>query len=113
MLRYESLFGGFIWSHIKLQELTPFLNTINGLVEKDGTVVFMDNNYVEGSNLPITSRDEQGNTYQTRLLGNGTSHQIIKNFPTESFIRDTLSDKASEIEFIHLPYYWILKYKPV
>lgn len=112
-LRHESLFAGFIWSHIKLQELAHFIDTVNSLVEKEGTVVFMDNNYVDGSNLPITHRDEQGNTYQTRLLENGTVYQVIKNFPTESFIRNILVDKASEIEFIHLPYYWILKYKPV
>ena len=108
---YESLFGGFIWSHIALRELPHFINVVNKLVHKDGTVVFMDNNYVEGSNLPITDRDEEGNTYQTRLLENGTSHKVLKNFPTEGFIRDLLKEKASRVEFISLQYYWILKYR--
>ena len=108
---HESLFGGFIWSHIKIQELQQFTGIVNGLVEKGGTVVFMDNNYVEGSNLPITGEDEFGNTYQTRMLEDGTTHKVLKNFPTEQFIRQTLDEKSMEVDFISLQYYWILKYK--
>ncbi len=108
---YESLFGGFIWSHIKMQELSRFIDINNSLVEKGGVVVFMDNNYVEGSNLPITDRDEFGNTYQTRMLEDGSTHKVLKNFPTEEFILQLLKDKATEIVFARLQYYWILKYK--
>src|SRR5450432_2947469 len=41
--KYESLFGGFIWSHIQLQDLQSFLNKINRFVSPGGTIVFMDN----------------------------------------------------------------------
>lgn len=109
--KYESLFGGFIWSHIKLQELNSFLEACEQLVVKGGTIVFIDNNYVEGSNLPLTAKDDEGNTYQTRTLENGTSHLILKNFPTEDFIRKTLEQKAKEINFYNLQYYWIVTYK--
>jgi demethylmenaquinone methyltransferase/2-methoxy-6-polyprenyl-1,4-benzoquinol methylase len=66
--KFESLFGGFIWSHILLQDLDKFLSTVNRLVSPGSTVVFMDNNYVDGSNLPITERDENGNSFQNRKL---------------------------------------------
>lgn len=108
--KYQSLFGGFIWSHVKLQELDLFVNTINRLVPPGSTIVFMDNNYVTGSSLPVASKDELGNTYQLRNLENGTTHSVIKNFPSEKFIRNVLNGKATEIEFINLEYYWILKY---
>jgi 2-polyprenyl-3-methyl-5-hydroxy-6-metoxy-1,4-benzoquinol methylase len=111
--KYESLFGGFIWSHIKLGDLTNFLSTINKLVQTNGTIVFMDNNYVEGSSLPVTDKDDFGNTYQSRVLENGTIHKILKNFPTEIFIRQLLTDTATDINFIRLQYYWILKFKNV
>ncbi len=45
---YENLFGGFIWSHVRLQDLDKFLKTVNELVVFGGTVVFMDNNFCGG-----------------------------------------------------------------
>ena len=111
--KHESLFGAFIWSHIKLQALSKFIDIGNSLVKNGGTIVFMDNNYVEGSNLPVTDTDKLGNTYQTRKLENKTTHKVVKNFPTEIFIRQLLKDRATDINFINLQYYWILKYKSI
>jgi demethylmenaquinone methyltransferase/2-methoxy-6-polyprenyl-1,4-benzoquinol methylase len=110
--KYDSLFGGFIWSHIKLQELDNFLNAIHNSVIPGGTVVFMDNNFVEGSNTPITNTDEYGNTFQTRKLENGTEHLVLKNFPTKNFLQTKLMDIATNIEFVNFKYFWVLAYKP-
>jgi SAM-dependent methyltransferase len=112
-VKHESLFGGFIWSHIKLQDLNNLIDITNSLVKNDGTIVFMDNNYVEGSNLSVIDTDNLGNTYQTRALENGTTHRVLKNFPTEQFIRQLLTSKATDLNFINLEYYWILKYKNI
>lgn len=110
-IRYESVFGGFIWSHIKLEDLKNFIDQLQKIIVKDGTAVFIDNNYVEGSSLPISDRDKMGNTFQTRQLENGSKHKVLKNFPTEKFIRQLLADKASDINIINLEYYWILTFK--
>jgi trans-aconitate methyltransferase len=109
--KHESLFGGFIWSHIKLQDLHRFIDIVNSVVESNRIIVFIDNNYSEGSSLPVTGTDSFGNTYQTRKLENGTIHKVLKNFPTKAFIHEMLADKASDIQFVSLQYYWILKYK--
>jgi 2-polyprenyl-3-methyl-5-hydroxy-6-metoxy-1,4-benzoquinol methylase len=77
----ESLFGGFIWSHIKLEELPHFLKATHALVQPGGLIVFMDNRYVEGSSTPISEHDLQGNTYQQRVLKDGTAYSVLKNFP--------------------------------
>lgn len=108
--KFDSLFGGFIWSHILLQDLDKFLSTINSLVSPGGTVVFMDNNFVEGSNLPITKIDEQGNSFQTRQLEDDTAHLVLKNFPTEAFLREKLKDISSNFKIFNLTYYWIICY---
>lgn len=108
--KFESLFGGFIWSHILLQDLDKFLLTVNSLVSAGGTVVFMDNNYVEGSNHPITERDEHGNSFQTRKLEDNTTHLVLKNFPTEIFLQQKLKDMVGEFKFFNLTYYWIICY---
>lgn len=107
---YDSLFGGFIWSHIPLQQLDAFIATANKAVAPDGTVVFMDNNYVAGSSTPISDTDEQGNTYQLRQLKDGTQHRVLKNFPSENFLREKLEGIAGDVEVVELEYYWILSY---
>jgi SAM-dependent methyltransferase len=106
--RYEGLFGGFIWSHILVQDLDRFLEFISGILPRDGLIVFMDNKFVEGSSTPINSRDQFGNTYQLRKLRNGTTHSVLKNFPTEDFITKKLSGIGIDIQFINLEYYWIV-----
>lgn len=105
--KYESVFAGFIWSHIKKQELTSFINALRSMVKNNATIVIMDNNYVEGSNHPITKTDEFGNTFQTRKLDDGTSHLVLKNFPTENYFKEVMKELSSEIKFINLNYYWI------
>ena len=110
---YEGLFGGFIWSHIQLQDLKKFLARINSFVLPEGTIAFMDNNYVEDSSRPITKTDEYGNTFQTRKLEDGSTHLVPKNFPSQDFIMEQLRGLAKDIRFIDLKYYWILIYKPL
>lgn len=109
--KYDSLFGGFIFSHILKQDVENFFDTINKFVKPNGKIVLMDNNFVEGSNLPVTYTDDNQNTFQTRLLDDGTSHLVLKNFPTENYLRKKLKGKASEICFINMEYFWILYYK--
>ncbi|HYV95339.1 MAG TPA: class I SAM-dependent methyltransferase [Chitinophagales bacterium] len=109
--RFEALFGGFIWSHIPVEELDPFIQQMHNYVQHDGTVVFIDNNFVEGSNTPISHEDKSGNTYQLRTLPDGETFSIVKNFPDEKFIQRKLEGKAKPVNFIKLKYYWILNYK--
>ncbi len=112
-IKYENLFGGSIWSHIKVEQLNVFLHQLHNVILKSGTAVFVDNNYVEGSNLPITDTDNMGNTFQMRQLENGSIHKVLKNFPTENFVRNLLKDKATNINFMNLEYYWILTFETV
>lgn len=107
----DGLFGGFIWSHISLQRLDAFIDTVNKAVGPGGRIVFMDNNYVAGSSTPIGRTDEDGNTFQTRQLSDGSQHEVLKNFPSETFLRQKHEGLAEDIEVIEMEYYWILSYR--
>ena len=112
--KFEAVFGGFIWSHILFQDLDKFIDTVKGFLKPGGTIVFIDGNAVEGTNhdlKKITKTDEHGNTFQTRKLENGTSHLVLKNFPTKEFLFQKLSSIATDINFINLKYYWIISCK--
>jgi SAM-dependent methyltransferase len=108
---FNCVFGGFIWSHIPLPKLEPFLAEVNRRAGKGGKVVFVDGRYVEGSNLPVVSRDADGNTYQERTLSDGTRHRVIKNFPSPAVIHSQLAGRVSTLRLIHLTYYWLLAYE--
>jgi SAM-dependent methyltransferase len=109
--KFQSLFGGFIWSHIKRQDLSSFIKVVNSQVEHSGIIVFVDNKFVAGSSSPITSSDEDGNTYQQRTLEDGSVYSVVKNFPSKLLIEELLKHKAHNIDYIELEYYWILRYK--
>lgn len=103
-------FGGFIWSHIPLEKLSPFLDTLHAKVKAGGKIVFIDNNYVAGNSTPISQTDGSGNTYQRRVLKDGTAYLVLKNFPTQAQIRLLLQDKAVNIQFKRMEYFWYLTY---
>ena len=106
--KYETLFAGFIWSHVLLQDLDRLVQIASGLVVPGGRLVFMDNNYVADSNRPLTHKDEAGNTFQTRKLEDGSEHLVLKNFPAEAFLREKWKGIAADIELFNFKYYWIL-----
>jgi len=109
--KFDSGFGGFIWSHIPKQKLDVFLSEFISNISPGGLVVFVDNQYVEGSNTPIDSKDEYGNTYQIRKLSNGNNYKVIKNFPIDKEILDIIEPIGSDAEIERLKYFWILKFR--
>jgi demethylmenaquinone methyltransferase/2-methoxy-6-polyprenyl-1,4-benzoquinol methylase len=80
--RFSGAFAGCWWSHVPLQQLTGWLQTLHARLEPGARVVFLDNSFVQTSNTPISRHDEHGNTYQDRTLDDGSVHEVVKNFPT-------------------------------
>jgi hypothetical protein len=80
---HDALFAGFWWSHVPLARLDAFLAGAARAVAPGAVVAFLDNRYVEGSSTPLSRRDAEGNTYQTRKLDDGSTHEVLKNFPSE------------------------------
>ena len=108
---FDGFFGGFIWSHIPLQDLDAFLAEANQRVMAGGKIVFIDNLYMAGSSSPIIGQDEYGNDYQERVLLDGSKHKILKNFPAEDFIKAKVEPHADHLQLIHLNYFWLLSYE--
>ena len=107
---FSAGFAAFWWSHLQKSEIGNFLPSFHHQFTCGGLVVFMDNKFVAGSSTPINRSDSEGNTYQLRRLDDGSLHEILKNFPSESECRAAVSDWATEIRWIELPFYWLLTY---
>ena len=103
-------FSGFWWSHIPKARIREFLQGFHRVLSSGARVVFIDNVYVEGSSTPISRVDEHGNTYQMRSLDDGSKHEVLKDFPTESELHAAVEGFAEETHVEFLRYYWILSY---
>lgn len=114
--RFESGFSGglsvFWWSHVPKARLRDFLGGFHRVFAPGAKVVFIDNVYVKGSSTAISRTDEEGNTYQLRSLDDGSTHEVLKNFPNEAELRACLNELAADVRVEFFTYYWILSYTP-
>ena len=81
----------FWWSHIPRAGIRIFLEVLHRKLRAGATVVFIDNRYVRGSSTPISRLGAEGNSYQLRELQDGSSYEVLKNFPTEGELRDAVA----------------------
>ena len=104
---FSGCFAGFWWSHIPLSRIDGFLEALAKRLAPGSRVAFLDNRYVEGSSTPVSRRDAEGNGYQTRRLADGTTHEVLKNFPTAGQMEKRLGRHGGEVRFTNYQYYWV------
>ena len=109
--RHDALFAGFWWSHVPLARLDAFLAGAARAVAPDAVVAFLENRYVEGSSTPLSRRDAEGNTYQRRKLDDGSTHEVLKNFPSDRELVERASKYGQQASVEWLEYYWLLTYR--
>jgi SAM-dependent methyltransferase len=109
--RFDAAFAGFWWSHVPLARLEPWLEHLHARLVPGARVVMLDNRYVPTSNLPITRRDNEGNSYQRRALDDGSVHEVLKNFPDRDEAFAAIGTRAIDREWIAFGHYWLLSYR--
>lgn len=107
---HNALFAGFWWSHVPRARMDEFLATAARSVAPGAIIAFLDNSYVEGSSTPVSRRDTEGNTYQLRKLDDGSTHEVLKNFPTASELIQRASRVGWGANVDLLQHYWLLTY---
>lgn len=108
--RFNAGLSAFWWSHVPKSRMRTFLRDFHRVLAPGAKVMFLDNTYVEGISTPIYRSDAQGNTYQLRRLGDGSTHEVLKNFPTQSELRAAVKGLALDVRVEFLPHYWMLTY---
>jgi SAM-dependent methyltransferase len=101
----------FWWSHIPTGRLAEFLEGLNARLLPGARVMFIDNRYVEGNSTPINRTDLDGNTYQRRTLDDGSSHEVLKNFPTAEELLEVVAPFGARASVRFLEYYWVVSYE--
>lgn len=108
---FSAALVGFWWSHVPKAKLDDFLQVLHSKLSKGATVIMLDNRYVEGSSTPISRTDDEGNTYQTRKLSDGSTHEVLKNFPAQGEFTKRIESVAEDRHFTVIDYFWLAKYR--
>ncbi len=108
--RFDAAFAGFWWSHVPLTRLPAWLAALHAKLQPGARVVFIDNLYVEGSSTPIARRDGDGNSFQQRTLDDGSTHEVLKNFPTREQVIAAIGPSAHDAQWHKWTHYWALTY---
>ena len=94
---FDAALGIWWWSHIPKGRLETFLAALHSKLAPGGLVLFVDQLPYNGF---ARKRDEEGNVLEQRILPDGRSFMIVKNFPTQEEVVDVLADIADEIQYI-------------
>jgi demethylmenaquinone methyltransferase/2-methoxy-6-polyprenyl-1,4-benzoquinol methylase len=99
--------GGFHFqwiSHVPRSRYGDFLSAFHSKLEPGAVVVFGDNKD-RG-----TDPDAEGNTYQDRVLPDGSKHRVIKNWPEPAEWRVLLEPVVRSLEFHEFEKDWFVCY---
>lgn len=107
---FDVMTAGCWWSHVPLQDLRAHVERLHGALGPGVRVLWFDNQYVFGSSTPVAYNDEHGNTWQRRPLQDGTEHDVLKNFPDDPTLLQTVAGIARDVRVNRLQYYWTLEY---
>ena len=109
---FSAAFAGFWFSHVPLERQREFLLGLNSALAPSARVVLLDNLYVAGSSTAIAERDGSGNTYQSRSLSDGSTHRVLKNFPSEAQLQALAETGLGEsCVYRRWQYYWAFEYR--
>ena len=107
---FDAAFAGFWFSHVPVGRRREFLTGLARAVEPGAKVVLLDNRFVQGSSTPISESDSAGNTFQTRVLGDGSGHRVLKNFPGEAELHACVEGLGTAGHFRTWEYFWAFEY---
>ena len=83
----DCVFAAHWYSHLLHNEWDTFFASVRTCLKPGGRLIMLDNKYVMGSSTPISRTDAHGNTYQTRPLKDGSTHEVLKNFPSHLLLQ--------------------------
>ncbi len=107
---FDAAFAGCWYSHVPVARLPHWLGLLHARLDPGAVVVVLDNRFVAGSSTPIHRSDADGNTYQLRQLDDGSTHEVLKNFPTPALAMATLGPRARDAQWLDWTHYWALRY---
>lgn len=104
---FDVVVAGFFLSHVELKKRNKFLDGMAGACKPGTQIVLFDNQYVVGSSTPISNPTSAGDTYQLRPLADGSTHEVLKNFPTDDELHAAMETICNRITVQRGEYFWL------
>jgi demethylmenaquinone methyltransferase/2-methoxy-6-polyprenyl-1,4-benzoquinol methylase len=108
---FDAAFAGLWFSHVPVQARAAFLDGLHARLKPGARVVMIDNHEAQLADFPIAEVDAEGNTWQQRMLRDGSSHRVLKNFPGEAALRALLAPRAATFAYTRLENFWCVEYE--
>jgi len=96
------------WSHVERQKCESFLSHFASRLRPAATLLMIDQLYVEGFTSPLSREDRWGNQYTVRKLKDGSTYEIIKNFPRPGEPEEFFKKMCKNINVLRLQHFWAL-----
>jgi ubiquinone/menaquinone biosynthesis C-methylase UbiE len=96
---FDVCFAADWWSHIPLGAIPHFVRSIIAKMKPESTAVFLDMTYRDVFGKETCYYDSDRNRVSRRRNPDGLEFDVVKNFPTETELRQTLDAYASTIEY--------------
>jgi demethylmenaquinone methyltransferase/2-methoxy-6-polyprenyl-1,4-benzoquinol methylase len=107
---FDAAFAGLWISHVPVERRREFLSGLHARLVPGARVVLLDNTEAQCERLPISERDAAGNTYQMRVLPDGTTYRVLKNFPSEDELRSTIEGVGTHGQHWRGAHFWAFWY---
>ncbi|HSH00703.1 MAG TPA: class I SAM-dependent methyltransferase, partial [candidate division Zixibacteria bacterium] len=107
---FDAALAGFWLSHVPRRRLHEFFDGLHSRLKPRSVVLLCDNNLVEGMGGEIIHQPDSDDTYKRRTLNDGTRHVIVKNYFTETDLRELLEPYAADITVYMGHWYWYVLY---
>lgn len=96
------------WSHVERQKRKSFLSHFASRLRPAASLLMIDQLYVEGVTSPVSREDRWGNQYTIRKLRDGSTYEIVKNFPRPGELEETFKEMCKNISVLRLQHFWAL-----
>ena len=106
--KFTAVFMAGLWAHLTREQQDALLLVLKKRLGKDVLLVLFDDNYVEEESATVARTDLLGNTHEFQVDADGQRHEVVKNYPTDSFLRKRLDKVAREIKVLRWEFYWVL-----
>jgi demethylmenaquinone methyltransferase/2-methoxy-6-polyprenyl-1,4-benzoquinol methylase len=107
---FDAAFAGLWLSHVLLARRREFLTGLHARLVPGAQVVLIDNTEAQCRDLPIVERDAGGNSYQMRVLPDGSTHRVLKNFPAEPELRSMIDGIGTRGRYWRGAHFWAFCY---
>jgi SAM-dependent methyltransferase len=94
---FDTAFAADWWSHIPRPFISEFVASMLSKLRPGSRVVLLDMLPSPGLDAMFSHYDAEGNCIHRRRFEDGTEFEVVKNFPSESELRDALGSYADHL----------------